>query len=78
MIYGYARVSTKKQLEGNGLEVQEKAMLAAGADMVINGTGRLSFSNLPCTKRKSAGVLTLKNTSLSASSTNLCGTCSIT
>ena len=35
MIYGYARVSTKKQLEGNGLEVQEKAMLAAGADMVI-------------------------------------------
>ena len=28
-------MSTKKQLEGNGLEVQEKAMLAAGADMVI-------------------------------------------
>ena len=35
MIYGYARVSTKKQLEGNGLEAQEKAMLAAGADTVI-------------------------------------------
>lgn len=35
MIYGYARVSTKKQLEGNGLEVQEKAMMAAGADKVI-------------------------------------------
>lgn len=35
MIYGYARVSTKKQLEGNGLEVQEKALLAAGANMVI-------------------------------------------
>ena len=32
MIYGYARVSTKKQLEGNGLEVQEKALLDAGAD----------------------------------------------
>lgn len=35
MIYGYARVSTKKQLEGNGLEVQEKALRAAGANMVI-------------------------------------------
>lgn len=35
MIYGYARVSTKKQMEGNGLEVQEKALLAAGADKVI-------------------------------------------
>ena len=35
MIYGYARVSTKKQLEGNGLEVQEKALLDAGADTVI-------------------------------------------
>lgn len=35
MIYGYARVSTKKQLEGNGLEVQEKALLAAGADKVV-------------------------------------------
>lgn len=35
MIYGYARVSTKKQLEGNGLEVQEKALLAAGAEKVV-------------------------------------------
>lgn len=35
MIYGYARVSTKKQLEGNGLEVQEKALLDAGADEVV-------------------------------------------
>ena len=35
MIYGYARVSTKKQLEGNGLEVQEKALLDAGADKVV-------------------------------------------
>ena len=35
MIYGYARVSTKKQLEGNGLEVQEKELLAAGADKVV-------------------------------------------
>ena len=35
MIYGYARVSTKKQLEGNGLEAQEKALLAAGADKVV-------------------------------------------
>ena len=35
MIYGYARVSTKKQLEGNGLEVQEKELLAAGADTVV-------------------------------------------
>lgn len=35
MIYGYARVSTKKQLEGNGLEVQEKALLAEGAEKVI-------------------------------------------
>ena len=35
MIYGYARVSTRKQLEGNGLEVQEKALRAAGAAMVI-------------------------------------------
>ncbi len=35
MIYGYARVSTKKQLDGNGLEVQEKALLAAGADKVV-------------------------------------------
>ena len=50
MIYGYARVSTKKQLEGNGLEVQEKAMLAAGADMVIKeqytGEGAAVISNL--------------------------------
>ncbi|MBR3074886.1 MAG: recombinase family protein, partial [Bacteroidales bacterium] len=35
MIYGYARVSTKRQLEGNGLEIQEKALLDAGADTVI-------------------------------------------
>lgn len=35
MIYGYARVSTKKQLDGNGLEVQEKALLDAGADTVV-------------------------------------------
>ena len=35
MIYGYARVSTKKQLEGNGLEVQEKELLATGADTVV-------------------------------------------
>lgn len=35
MKYGYARVSTKKQLEGNGLEVQEKALLAAGAEKVV-------------------------------------------
>lgn len=35
MIYGYARVSTKKQLEGNGLKVQEKELLAAGADTVV-------------------------------------------
>ena len=32
---GYARVSTKKQLEGNGLKVQEKELLAAGADTVV-------------------------------------------
>lgn len=30
MIYGYARVSTKKQLAGNGLEVQEKAFFMIG------------------------------------------------
>ena len=35
MIYGYARVSTKKQLEGNGLEVQEKVLFDAGANEVI-------------------------------------------
>ena len=34
MIYGYARVSTKKQLEGNSLEIQEKALLAKGAEKV--------------------------------------------
>jgi len=35
MIYGYARVSTKKQLEGNSLEIQEKALLAKGAEKII-------------------------------------------
>lgn len=36
MIYGYARVSTKKQAkDGNGLEEQKIALQAAGCNMVI-------------------------------------------
>lgn len=31
MIYGYARVSSKKQLHGNSLEEQRAALLANGA-----------------------------------------------
>lgn len=35
MIYGYARVSTHGQAtDGNSLEAQEKALIAAGAEVV--------------------------------------------
>ena len=35
-IYGYARVSTKKQAsDGNGLDVQEKSLRSAGAETVV-------------------------------------------
>lgn len=36
IVYGYARVSTKKQArEGNGLEEQKKALLAAGVEEIF-------------------------------------------
>ena len=44
MVYGYARVSTKKQADdGNSLEDQEKKLLEAGAQIIIkeNYTGSL-------------------------------------
>lgn len=36
MIYGYARVSTRSQLNGNSLEDQRKSLLGAGAEVVID------------------------------------------
>lgn len=35
MIYGYARVSTKGQKDGNSLEAQERALLERGCDKVL-------------------------------------------
>ena len=35
MIYGYTRVSTKKQLDGFGLEVQRKEILSKYPDAFI-------------------------------------------
>ena len=35
MIYGYARISTKKQLGGNSLEEQKHKLLAAGAEIIV-------------------------------------------
>ena len=36
MIYGYARVSTVKQMKnGNSLEEQEKALREAGAEKIV-------------------------------------------
>ena len=35
MKYGYIRVSTKKQVDGNSLEAQEKAVLKAGAEEIF-------------------------------------------
>lgn len=35
MIYGYARVSTRKQLDGNGLEAQRQQLSDAGCDEVV-------------------------------------------
>lgn len=36
MIYGYARVSTKKQLDGNGLEAQREKLAEAGCEQVVS------------------------------------------
>ena len=35
MIYGYCRVSSKKQLDGNGLEAQKQAILEKYKEAVI-------------------------------------------
>ena len=35
MIYGYARVSTKRQLDGNGLEAQRQQLAEAGCGEVV-------------------------------------------
>ena len=35
MIYGYARISTKKQLLGNSLEEQKHKLLEAGAEIIV-------------------------------------------
>ena len=35
MIYGYARISTKKQLGGNSLEEQKHKLLEAGAEIIV-------------------------------------------
>lgn len=35
MLYGYARVSTKGQKDGNSLEAQERALLERGCDKVL-------------------------------------------
>ena len=36
MVYGYARISTSNQANGNGLECQERDLYAAGADIVMS------------------------------------------
>lgn len=36
MIYGYARVSTRKQLDGNGLEAQREKLAEAGCEEVVS------------------------------------------
>ena len=36
MIYGYARVSTRGQADGNSLEAQEKALKEAGATEIYS------------------------------------------
>lgn len=36
MVYGYARISTSNQANGNGLECQERELRAAGADEIIS------------------------------------------
>lgn len=47
-VYGYARVSTKKQAsEGNGLDVQEKALKASGASIVIREEYTGTVTNRP-------------------------------
>lgn len=44
MIYGYARVSTKKQLKGNSIQDQKNNLIKAGADIIIEEqfTGKAS------------------------------------
>lgn len=44
MKYGYARVSTKKQLNGNSIEEQKNSLIKAGVDIVIEEqfTGKVS------------------------------------
>lgn len=48
MIYGYARVSTKGQeRDGNGLEVQRKELIAAGAEMIFSDSFTGTATNRP-------------------------------
>lgn len=38
MIYGYARVSTKKQIDGNSLDAQKKLLKSFGAEQIFSDT----------------------------------------
>lgn len=47
MIYGYARVSTKGQKDGNSLEAQERALLERGCDKVLREAYTGTTTNRP-------------------------------
>lgn len=48
MVYGYCRVSTRGQArDGNGLEVQREAVIAAGAEKVFSDTFTGTKANRP-------------------------------
>lgn len=56
MIYGYARVSTRGQLDGNSLEAQEKALREAGATAIYKDAFTGTKANRPEFDRLMANI----------------------
>lgn len=56
MIYGYARVSTRGQLDGNSLEAQEKALREAGATEIYKDAFTGTKANRPEFDRLMANI----------------------